>query len=152
MKKGRDDDSDRERMVRTQLLPRGIRDQGVLESMRKVPRHLFVGEDLREEAYDDHPIPIGHRQTISQPYIVALMTEALELTGPEKTLEIGTGSGYQTAVLAELSKEVYTVERIPELLERAEAVLAGLGYTNIHLKAFDNHGDGRCALRAQTPS
>jgi protein-L-isoaspartate(D-aspartate) O-methyltransferase len=137
MKKGRDDDSDRERMVRTQLLPRGIRDQGVLESMRKVPRHLFVGEDLREEAYDDHPIPIGHRQTISQPYIVALMTEALELTGPEKTLEIGTGSGYQTAVLAELSKEVYTVERIPELLERAEAVLAGLGYTNIHLKAFD---------------
>lgn len=137
MTKGQDDRSDRERMVRTQLVPRGIRDQGVLRAMRKVPRHRFVEEDMRDDAYDDHPVPIGHKQTISQPYIVALMTQALELTGREKTLEIGTGSGYQTAVLAELSREVYTVERIPELLERAETVLAGLGYTNIHFKAFD---------------
>ncbi len=137
MTRGQDDRSDRERMVRTQLVPRGIRDQGVLRAMRKIPRHRFVGEELRSDAYEDHPIPIGHRQTISQPYIVALMTQALELTGREKTLEIGTGSGYQTAVLAELSREVYTVERIPELLQRAEAVLTDLNYTNIRFKAFD---------------
>ncbi|MFO7784575.1 MAG: protein-L-isoaspartate(D-aspartate) O-methyltransferase [Desulfatiglandales bacterium] len=137
MTKDNDDRSERERMVRNQLVPRGIRDQGVLRAMRKVPRHRFVGEDLLGDAYDDHPMPIGHRQTISQPYIVALMTQALELTGREKTLEIGTGSGYQTAVLAELSSEVYTVERIPELLRSAETALAGLGYTNIHFKAFD---------------
>ena len=133
----RDERSVRERMVETQLVPRGIRDEGVLRAMRKVPRHRFVGEDLRGEAYDDHPLPIGHRQTISQPYIVALMTQALALTGRERTLEVGTGSGYQTAVLAELSVEVFTVERIPELLRRAEAVLNDLGYANIRFKAFD---------------
>ena len=133
----RDERSARERMVETQLVPRGIRDEGVLRAMRKVPRHRFVGEDLRGEAYDDHPLPIGHRQTISQPYIVALMTQALALTGRERTLEVGTGSGYQTAVLAELSVEVSTVERIPELLRRAEAVLNDLGYANIRFKAFD---------------
>lgn len=133
----RDERSARERMVETQLVPRGIRDEGVLRAMRKVPRHRFVGEDLRGEAYDDHPLPIGHRQTISQPYIVALMTQALALTGRERTLEVGTGSGYQTAVLAELSVEVFTVERIPELLRRAEAVLNDLGYANIRFKAFD---------------
>jgi protein-L-isoaspartate(D-aspartate) O-methyltransferase len=124
-------------MVQTQLVPRGIRDEGVLRAMREVPRHRFVGEDLRDEAYDDHPVPIDHGQTISQPYIVAMMTQALALTGRERTLEVGTGSGYQTAVLAELSKEVFTVERIPGLLRRAEAVLDGLGYRNIRFKAFD---------------
>jgi protein-L-isoaspartate(D-aspartate) O-methyltransferase len=137
MKTGQDDRSDRERMVRTQLVARGIVDQGVLRAMGKVPRHCFVGKELRREAYDDHPMPIGSRQTISQPYIVALMTQALALSGSERTLEIGTGSGYQTAVLAELSGEVYTVERIPELLEAAERVLARLGYSNIRFKAFD---------------
>ncbi len=137
MRRGRDERARRERMVKTQLVPRGIRDERVLRAMREVPRHRFVGEDLQDEAYDDHPMPIGHKQTISQPYIVALMTQALELTGAERTLEIGTGSGYQTAVLAELSREVYTVERIPELLERAKAALNGLGYANIRFKAFD---------------
>lgn len=137
MTTARDKRSDRERMVETQLVPRGIRDEGVLRAMRKVPRHCFVGEDLQAEAYDDHPMPIGHRQTVSQPYIVALMTQALALTGRERTLEIGTGSGYQTAVLAELSSEVFTVERIPELLHGAEAALGGLGYANIRFKAFD---------------
>lgn len=132
-----DELSDRKRMVETQLVSRGIRDQGVLRAMSEVPRHLFVGEDRRIEAYNDHPMPIGHKQTISQPYIVALMTQALELTGSEKTLEIGTGSGYQTAVLAELSSEVYTVERIRELRQGAETVLGRLGYANIHFKVFD---------------
>jgi protein-L-isoaspartate(D-aspartate) O-methyltransferase len=127
----------RERMVRTQLVPRGIRDERVLEAMKKVPRHRFVDPGMVGEAYADHPLPIGDGQTISQPYIVALMTEALGLTGGEKTLEIGTGSGYQTAVLAELSREVYTVERIKSLLERAENTLKGLGYKNVYFKAFD---------------
>jgi protein-L-isoaspartate(D-aspartate) O-methyltransferase len=97
----------REKMVKNQLMPRGIKDTGVLEVMGKIPRDRFVEEALVGEAYNDHPLPIGHRQTISQPYIVALMTEALELTGEENTLEIGTGSGYQTAILADLSKKVY---------------------------------------------
>jgi len=129
--------SARERMVKTQLVPRGIRDEGVLRAMRKVPRHRFVGQDQQGQAYSDHPLPIGRGQTISQPYIVALMTQALALTGRERTLEVGTGSGYQTAVLAELSREVFTVERIPELLVRAEAVLSGLGCANVRFKAFD---------------
>ena len=133
----RDERSARERMVKTQLVPRGIRDEGVLRAMGEVPRHRFVSEDLRGEAYDDHPMPIGHGQTISQPYIVALMTQALGLTGRERTLEIGTGSGYQTAVLAELSRELFTVERIPALLHSAEGVLGELGYGNIRFKAFD---------------
>ncbi len=128
---------DRERMVRSQLIPRGITDEGVLRAMTKVPRHYFVEEDLQKEAYDDHPLPIGHKQTISQPYIVALMTQALRLRGREKTLEVGTGSGYQTAILAELSREVYTVERILPLLEEAKTTLSRLMYTNIHYKAFD---------------
>lgn len=127
----------RERMVKTQLIPRGIRDQGVLNAMRKVPRDRFVEEALVKEAYNDHPLPIGNKQTISQPYIVALMTEALSLTGDEKTLEIGTGSGYQTAILAELSQKVYTVERIRDLMIKAKAVLSELGYTNILFKGFD---------------
>jgi len=127
----------REKMVKNQLVPRGITDPGVLKAMRKVPRHLFVEEALAGEAYNDHPLPIGHQQTISQPYIVALMTQALELTGKEKTLEIGTGCGYQTAILAELSEKVYTIERIRPLMEEARALLAELNYLNVIFSAFD---------------
>jgi protein-L-isoaspartate(D-aspartate) O-methyltransferase len=127
----------REKMVKNQLVPRGITDPGVLKAMRKVPRHLFVEEALVGEAYNDHPLPIGHQQTISQPYIVALMTQALELTGKEKTLEIGTGCGYQTAILAELSEKVYTIERIRPLMEEARALLAELNYLNVIFSAFD---------------
>lgn len=127
----------RERMVKKQLSPRGITDQGVLKVMGEIPRHLFMEEALVGEAYSDHPLPIGHKQTISQPYIVALMTQALELTGKEKTLEVGTGSGYQTAILGELSEKVYTIERVRPLMERARTLLAELGYTNILFKAFD---------------
>jgi len=127
----------RERMVKNQLSPRGIKDERVLEAMGKIPRHLFIEEALAGEAYNDHPVPIGEKQTISQPYIVALMTETLELKGDENTLEIGTGSGYQTAILAELSSRVYTVERIKSLLVNARKLLAELGYSNILFKAFD---------------
>jgi protein-L-isoaspartate(D-aspartate) O-methyltransferase len=127
----------RERMVKNQLIPRGIADENVLRAMGKIQRHLFVEDALVGEAYNDHPLPIGHKQTISQPYIVALMTEALDLTGKEKVLEIGTGSGYQTAILAELSGKVYTVERIEPLLEKSRSLLQSLGYTNIYFKAFD---------------
>ncbi len=127
----------RERMVRNQLIPRGITDKRVLNAMGKIQRHLFMEEALVGEAYNDHPLPIGHKQTISQPYIVALMTQALELTGNEKTLEIGTGSGYQTAVLAELSSRVYTIERIRILMERARHMLQELGYTNVLFKSYD---------------
>jgi protein-L-isoaspartate(D-aspartate) O-methyltransferase len=127
----------REKMVKNQLVPRGITDQGVLKAMKKVPRHLFLEEALVGEAYNDHPLPIGHQQTISQPYIVALMTQALELTGREKTLEIGTGCGYQTAILAELSEKVYTIERIRPLMEEARALLAELNYLNVIFSAFD---------------
>ena len=118
----------RERMVKNQLIPRGIDDQEVLRVMGKIQRHLFMEEALLGEGYNDHPLPIGHKQTISQPYIVALMTEALELTGKEKTLEIGTGSGYQTAILAELSEKVFTIERIRPLMEKARNLLYELGY------------------------
>lgn len=127
----------REKMVKNQIFSRGITDPGVLEAMGKIQRHLFVEEALIGEAYNDHPLPVGYKQTISQPYIVALMTEALEMTGKEKTLEIGTGSGYQTAILAELSKTVYTIERIERLLEKSKMLLESLGYTNIFFKAFD---------------
>jgi len=127
----------RETMVRTQLVPRGIHNPRVLEAMSKIPRERFVDKIMKRQAYDDNPLPIGKDQTISQPYIVALMTEALELKGNEKTLEIGTGSGYQTAILAELSKAVYTVERIESLLEKAKRALDDLGYTNVFFKVFD---------------
>ncbi len=127
----------REKMVKSQLISRGINDTGVLQAMGKIHRHLFVEEALVGEAYNDHPLPVGYKQTISQPFIVALMTEALELTGTEKTLEIGTGSGYQTAILAELSKSVYTIERIEPLLERSKKLLKDLGYVNVYFKAFD---------------
>ena len=127
----------RDRMVKNQLIRRGINDKRVLEVIGKVPRDHFVEDALVGEAYNDHPLPIGHKQTISQPYIVALMTEALKLQGDEKTLEIGTGSGYQTAILAELSRKVYTIERIRGLMVRARNILAQLGYNNILFKAFD---------------
>ena len=127
----------RERMVKNQLMARDIKDERVLQAMGKIPRHLFIQEALAGEAYNDHPVPIGEKQTISQPYIVALMTEALELKGSENTLEIGTGSGYQTAILAELSSRVYTIERIKSLLVKARKLLAKLGYDNILFKAFD---------------
>jgi len=127
----------RERMVETQIAARGVHDEGVLEAMRRVPRHLFVDEALREQAYSDHPLPIAENQTISQPYIVALMTESLELNGAEKVLELGTGSGYQSAILAELADRVFSVERYPELAYRANAILQKLGYQNIIVRVGD---------------
>ena len=127
----------RDLMVDTQLIPRGIKDERVLSAMRKVPRHLFVPEYIRHSAYDDMALPIGEDQTISQPYMVAIMTELLELKGDEKVLEIGTGSGYQAAVLAELAGEVYTIERISELADRAKSKLAEIGYGNAHVIVSD---------------
>ncbi|MBI2016379.1 MAG: protein-L-isoaspartate(D-aspartate) O-methyltransferase, partial [Candidatus Rokubacteria bacterium] len=121
-------------MVEEQLARRAIADERVLAAMRKVPRHLFVEEALRDRAYGDHPLPIGEEQTISQPYIVALMTALLELAGTAKVLEIGTGSGYQTAVLAELARRVCSIERLPRLAERARALLEGLGYDNVWIR------------------
>ncbi len=121
----------REKMVKEQIIGRGIHDRKVLAAMRKVPRHLFVAEELQGLSYADRPLPIDMQQTISQPYMVALMTEALELSGGEKVLEIGTGSGYQAAVLAEICKIVYSVESFPELHEKASALLRGLGYKNV---------------------
>ena len=126
-----------ERMVRFQIESRDIRDSRVLEAMRRVPRHLFVPLGSRATAYEDHPVSIGHKQTISQPYMVAFMTDALELRGDERVLEIGTGSGYQTAVLAELCRAVYSVERIPELAEAATRALHSLGYDNVSLRTGD---------------
>ncbi len=127
----------RDLMVKTQLVPRGIKDERVLAAMKKVPRHLFVDKQMLHRAYDDSALPIGEGQTISQPYMVAAMTELLELQGTEKVLEIGTGSGYQAAVLAELAKEVYTVERIAVLANRAEGRYRELGYANILVKVAD---------------
>ena len=125
---------ERARMVDEQLAGRGIADERALAAMRKVPRHLFVDEALRERAYGDHALPIGEEQTISQPYIVALMTSLLALTGREKVLEVGTGSGYQTAVLGELARRVCSIERLPRLAQRARAILEGLGYTNVWVR------------------
>lgn len=132
-----DFDALREFMVRTQLIPRGIRDERVLDAMRKVPRHLFVDESMQYKAYDDMALSIGDSQTISQPYMVAIMTVLLELKGNEKVLEIGTGSGYQAAILAELAKEVYSVERIASLAVRAVERFHAVGYQNIHIKVDD---------------
>jgi protein-L-isoaspartate(D-aspartate) O-methyltransferase len=126
-----------EHMVRNQIQARGIRDQGVLEVMSRIPRHRFVSGTSTFEAYGDYPLSIGRGQTISQPYMVALMTEELILSGTERILEIGTGSGYQTAILAELAAEVYTVEVIPELIEHTEKLLDELGYTNIWYRCGD---------------
>jgi protein-L-isoaspartate(D-aspartate) O-methyltransferase len=127
----------RKKMVEEQLAGRQISDQRVLNAFYKVPRHKFIPDEDQEDAYADFPLPIGENQTISQPYIVALMTESLGLNGTEKVLEIGTGSGYQTAILAELAKEVYTVERIPQLSQNAQNLLNELGYKNISFKIGD---------------
>lgn len=127
----------RERMVRQQIAARGIRAERVLDAMRSVPRHLFVPLESRHSAYMDGPLSIGQGQTISQPYIVALMTEALELKGHERVLEIGTGSGYQAAILSQLASHVYTVERIPELASRAQDLFRQLGYDNISIHVGD---------------
>ncbi|MDF1536777.1 MAG: protein-L-isoaspartate(D-aspartate) O-methyltransferase [bacterium] len=127
----------REKMVEKDIIPRGIKDEGVLDAMRKVPRHLFVEGHQRMSAYEDHPLPIGEGQTISQPYIVAAMTEALKLSGTETVLEIGTGSGYQTAILAELAAKVYSVERVPSLTGKARKVLDFLGCGNVLVKLSD---------------
>jgi len=125
------------KMVEEQIVERGIKDDKLIAAMKKIPRHLFVEEALQNQAYSDHPLPIGEKQTISQPYMVALMTEALLLTGKEKGLEIGTGSGYQTAILTELSEKVFSVERIRSLAIRARKLLYELGYFNVEIKIFD---------------
>ena len=127
----------RDHMVSAQIEGRGVRDLRVLAAIRKVPRHLFVPEGSRAEAYEDYPLPIGRSQTISQPYIVGLMSELMLLSGTERVLEIGTGSGYQAAVLAEIAAEVYTMEIIPELAQSAERTLTGMGYTNIRVRCGD---------------
>ncbi len=128
---------ERQTMVAEQLRRRGIRDERVLAAMAKVPRHLFVPSGSHSESYEDRPLPIGDGQTISQPYMAAVMTQSLELRGGEKILEIGTGSGYQTAVLAELAKLVFTVERLFALFQKAESRLRDLGYENIHGRLGD---------------
>lgn len=127
----------RELMVNTQLIPRGIKDRRVLDAMGRVPRHLFVDSATVANAYSDMALPIGEGQTISQPYMVAVMTELLELNGMQKVLEIGTGSGYQTAVLAELALDVFTVERIVSLAEKAKKKFQDLSYLNINIRADD---------------
>ena len=127
----------RDRMVEEQLIPRGIHDPKTLEAMRRVPRHLFVEDALQNQAYGDFPLPIGRGQTISQPYIVALMTQALGLQGHESVLEIGTGSGYQAAILSLICEKVYTVERIDSLLVRARNIFDRLHYLNILTKLDD---------------
>ena len=137
----------REAMVQNQLVGRGIRDQLVLKAMRKVPRERFVPEMERDFAYTDGPLPIGAGQTISQPFIVALMTEALQLKGGERVLEIGTGSGYAAAILAEIAGEVFTVERVKELADRAADTLRDQGYVNAHVR----HGDGTLGWAERAP-
>lgn len=134
-------------MVVDQLVARGITDERVLDVMRRVPRHLFVQEALRERAYGDHPLPIGEEQTISQPFIVALMTSLLELTGREKVLEVGTGSGYQTAVLSLLARRVCSIERLPRLAERARTTLESLGTTNVWVRV----GNGALGWADEAP-
>ncbi|MDW8103204.1 MAG: protein-L-isoaspartate(D-aspartate) O-methyltransferase [Anaerolineae bacterium] len=129
----------RRNMVEMQIKARGVKDERVLAAMEKVPRHLFVPQEYLDEAYDDHPLPIGYGQTISQPYIVAYMTELLNLKPGDKVLEIGTGSGYQAAILAEITDKVYTVEIIPELARSAEERLRRLGYDKIKVLNADGY-------------
>ena len=130
---------EREAMVKRQLTARDIHDKRVLDAMRRVPRHLFIPENGRREAYQDHPVPIGLRQTISQPYIVAYMTQALKLQPDDSVLEIGTGSGYQAAILGELVREVYSIEIIPQLGERSKKLLSKLDYGNIEVRIGDGY-------------
>ena len=134
-------------MVERQIRQRGVSDPRVLDALRKVPRERFVPADLASRAYDDNPLPIGQGQTISQSYIVAHMTEALGVSGAHRVLEIGAGSGYQAAVLAEIAREVYTVEIVPELAQRATGVLRALGYTNAHVR----EGDGYAGWHEHAP-
>jgi len=134
-------------MVDSQIRSRGIRDRRVIEAMEKVPRHLFVDKPLQDQAYDDNPLPIGEGQTISQPYMVALMTEALAVKPEDKILEIGTGSGYQAAILAELNCRVYTAERIPQLAFRAQEILRQLNYHSVAVKV----GDGTICWQEEAP-
>jgi protein-L-isoaspartate(D-aspartate) O-methyltransferase len=141
------DDERRRRMVEEQLRARDIKDPRVLEAMRRVPRHEFVPEEQRPQAYIDSPLPIGHGQTISQPYIVAFMTQALDVSPEHRVLEIGTGSGYQAAVLAELAKEVFTIEIVAPLAERATETLIRLGYRNVHTRT----GNGYLGWPEQAP-
>ena len=140
-------DSQRQSMIEEQIIRRGVTNPLVISAMKKVPRHLFVPKDLIHKAYEDRPLPIGHEQTISQPYIVAYMTQALRLVGGEKVLEVGTGCGYQAAVLAEIAKEVYTIERIAELAEKAKNTLYSLNYNNVHVVV----GDGTLGLEEFAP-
>jgi protein-L-isoaspartate(D-aspartate) O-methyltransferase len=137
----------REIMVESQIKTRGVVDRRVLDALRKVPRHEFVQENHQSEAYEDHPLPIGSGQTISQPFIVALMTEQLALKGDEKVLEIGTGSGYQAAILAALAREVHSVERVPELAEEARQNLNRLGVNNVAVHV----GDGTLGWPQEAP-
>lgn len=137
----------REMMVKTQLVQRGIKNKLVLDAMGKVPRQRFIPKDLEEQAYDDNALPIGEGQTISQPYMVAIMTEKLGLKGGEKVLEVGTGSGYQAAVIAEITKTVYTIEIVPKLAERSQKLFDDLGYRNIKVVT----GDGTLGLPEQAP-
>ena len=134
---GANREAERIRMVETQLRNRGVHDERVLKAMQNVPRHLFLPEDKRPLAYTDGPVQIGHGQTLSQPYMVALMSQCLRLRGHEKVLEIGTGSGYQSAILLELADELYTIERIGALAEGAEGILRALGYSRFHLRIAD---------------
>ena len=126
-------------MVAEQIRARGVRDERVLDALERVPRESFIPDDLRHEAHRDCPVPIGHGQTISQPYIVGYMTEALRLEPHHRVLEIGTGCGYQTAVLAELAAEVYSIELIPELADRAREALEGMGYGNVTIRTGDGY-------------
>ena len=137
----------RQHMVKTQLIPRGISDQRVLDAFTKVPREQFVPNNLRDSAHDDCALPIGQDQTISQPYMVAVMTEKLKLLGSETVLEIGTGSGYQAAILAELAKKVYTIERFEALSQQAEQRVKALGYNNVEFVV----GDGTEGLATASP-
>jgi protein-L-isoaspartate(D-aspartate) O-methyltransferase len=137
----------RKKMVDSQIRSRGVRDERVLRAMEKIPRHLFIDEGLIDQAYNDNPLPIGEKQTISQPYIVALMAEALELKGREKVLELGTGSGYQAAILAELAERVFTVERIASLAQKARKLLESLNYYNVVIRV----GDGTYGWREESP-
>lgn len=145
--KKKDFEGQRERMVRDQIEARGIKNPRVLAAMRVVPRHLFVSDNMRSYSYNDEPLQIGEGQTISQPYIVAYMTEILDLEQGMKVLEIGTGSGYQSAVLAEIVKEVYSVEILSSLSDRSRKLLTDLGYRNIFLRV----GDGRKGWKEQSP-
>ena len=137
----------RRRMVEQQITARGIVDPLVVKAMQNVPRHLFVESGLEDQAYSDFPLPIGHKQTISQPFIVAYMTQALQLTGEERVLEIGTGSGYQAAILAHIVRHVYTVERISDLARTARKALDKAGAYNVHIKV----DDGTCGWPDQAP-